>query len=206
MTHLSFEDYVTLNALCNVYHSGFGYDREDALLDEPNSLSTLKTQFDWIEEVENPDDDTEVTYKLDTKKAKECAINYHLGHDRIVIRLRNEGKSGWRSKPDNVVRTYFDKSDIVTTPVPWYELPKRSFKKKEFEGPFSDRHYMQVIDFYDEVAISKNIKGSDITIDDILFASRALCIGADRCVFSYAVLYDDGKTLKLKADIDNWST
>jgi hypothetical protein len=212
MSHLSFNDLTALNALCNVYNAGLGYNNDEACLSGPNALDALKDHVDWIERVE-PDQiddgeehDIEVEYNLDTKNAKVHAMKYYLDHDEILIRLRNDGESGWTEKPNKVKRTWFDEKDVVKTPVPWYELPKRASKKLEFVEPLSDRKYITVTDPYDEVKISKETKGSKITIDDVLFASRALCVGADRSVFSYAVLQDDGKTLKLIADIDNWST
>jgi hypothetical protein len=63
-----------------------------------------------------------------------------------------------------------------------------------------------VTDIVSNIEISSEKKDEPITIGDILFASRALCIGPDRSVDQYQVLSDDGITLILFADIDNWST
>ena len=122
--------------------------------------------------------------------------------------LENEGDTAWETKPKDCTRTFFDKKDVVDVAKPWYELPERksSAKKIKMVGPLSDRPYITVNNPYEEINISKLLKKENISIDDILFASRALCCGPDRSVSSYTVLYDDGITLKLMADIDNWST
>jgi len=61
-----------------------------------------------------------------------------------------------------------------------------------------------------QVTVSAADKGNDLTIDDILFATRALAMDDTRTVTEgyagYTVLEQRGDTLILEPDIDNFST
>lgn len=208
---LSFRNFSLLNALCNTYHAGFGYHiSEQFTCETPNPLSMWEEHTTWIESHRTDEDDEsenpEIVYCLKPKLAKSWAKNNEIKHSKVVIRLSEKGDSTWISKPKNVTKTCFDDEDVVEKPLPWYELPVRTTKyNNTLEEPLSSRKYIKVTDPYDEVVIKKK-KNVKITLDDILFASRALCCGPDRSISEYHILKDSKGVLTLIAEIDNWST
>ena len=93
----------------------------------------------------------------------------------------------------------------------WYRMPYEDWyniKKYNRGGlPTLDtRPYIDVIDRYMKVHVSKEKKGSPITLNDILFASRALCADGTRVIDRYKILSDNNSTLILVPTIDNFST
>ena len=93
----------------------------------------------------------------------------------------------------------------------WYRMPYEDWyniKKYNRGGvPNLDtRPYIDVIDRYMKVHVSKEKKGSPITLNDILFASRALCADGTRVIDRYKILSDNNSTLILVPTIDNFST
>lgn len=156
---------------------------------------------------EKQESEYDVAFNL--SETEKFAKNNKLSHKTIIICL--DFRSQWDHKPRKVKKTHFDNENVVQKRCDWYELPARISKSSfepniSFVGPLSERPYIRVVDSYNEVKILSEKKGSQITVDDVLFASRALCGDATRSVDSYTVLSDNGSTLKLKAEIDNWST
>ena len=209
---LSSQDMLMMNILCNAYHAGFGYSlSEEYTTDEwspiylgqyvlPEVITECVTSLD--------SDKPEYFLSIDIDAAREYALKYTLGHKTIRIRGDIVGECSWRSKPEDTKCTWFDDKDVlIDAPVPWYELPSRTTEYNHILlGALSDRQYIHVTVPYEEIEISSEDKGSPITIDDVLFACRGLCCGPDRSVSEFQVLSDDGSTLLLMADIDNWST
>lgn len=220
--HLSFKKYTFLNAVCHTYHAGFGYTEDSAIMCEPNALNAMKDYVGWIKRREpdvisiideNGEEiilEPEVEYSFDLEKVQHDANACTLGHEKVIIRLRDMGETGWNRKPSDTRRTWFDKKDVECEPRPWYELPARvaedTVKKLAFVGPLSERIYIKVTDPYDQVEICAKTKGAKINADDILFACRALCCGPDRSVSKFTILRDEKNILRLMASIDNWST
>ena len=73
-------------------------------------------------------------------------------------------------------------------------------------GPLSERPYIRVTNLYEQIELMSDIKGAPISIDDILFANRGLFCGPDRSIDGFTVLEDNGSTLTLLLEVDNWST
>ena len=97
----------------------------------------------------------------------------------------------------------------------WFRMPDEDWYNKHNFNPYNHgqrlptldtRPYIMVINRYMEVHISKQKKGSLITLDDILFASRALCMDHSRVIDEYKFLSDNNSTLILVPMIDNFST
>jgi len=98
----------------------------------------------------------------------------------------------------------------------WFRMPDEDWYNKHNFNPYNNgqglptlntRPYIMVINRYMEVHISKKQKGSPITLDDILFASRGLCMDHSRVIDEYKILSDDNSsTLVLVPTIDNFST
>ena len=70
----------------------------------------------------------------------------------------------------------------------------------------SSRPYIHVIDPFMKVIIDAKEKGSLLTIDDILFATRALSLDATRSYDRFRILNETLHTLSLEPEMDNWST
>lgn len=100
----------------------------------------------------------------------------------------------------------------------WYNLPKkwynmvnpktrdRSDRKYRLKQIWT-RKYITVDNPFWEVSIDANKKGSPITIDDVLFATRALMADHTRTINGgYKVIQETNDMLVLEPDIDNFST
>jgi hypothetical protein len=155
-------------------------------------------------------DEDEEMFHIDLQKAKDLAVLYKLGHKTVIIRLDRQGESsGWREKPGkNTKMCFYGKQKEAKY---WYEFPAEMFEnnskgKCQLLGPLSERKYIKVVDLFDEIEISSSKKKSQITIDDVLFACRGLCADDTRGIHGFDILSDDGSTLVMRADIDNWST
>lgn len=109
-----------------------------------------------------------------------------LTYKHITIKLKYE----WESKPT----------------IAWYnELQKGKFKAPLLP-PLKTRNYIKVLDPFMVVTLDADKKGSDLTINDLLFATRALAIDMFRWVgfeSSYKILKNQGHILVLEANIDN---
>ncbi len=78
--------------------------------------------------------------------------------------------------------------------------------------PFiKSRSYIKINKPFSEIAISADKKGSDLTIDDILFSNRAMCVDGNKYVVKsytdpfkgYRILYDYNGELLLESNVDN---
>lgn len=66
------------------------------------------------------------------------------------------------------------------------------------------RKYITVDKPFWEISIDSNKKGSPITVDDVLFASRALMVDHTRTINGgYKVIQETNDILVLEPDIDN---
>ena len=204
---LNFHDFLLLNTLAPAYHAGFGYiSNEQYADDETSPLTVGATAFPNIATADD-DDDSGYQVMIDLEEAEKAAKECKLSHKTVIVRSGPRGERGWDSKPSLVKRTCFDNEELdIPEALNWYELPTRPGKSKDFVGPLSERPYIHVIDPYDEIELRSEEKDERLTIDDVLFACRGLCCGPDRSVGEFAVLSDDGSTLMLQAEIDNWST
>ena len=96
-------------------------------------------------------------------------------------------------------------------PEKWYNLinPKtRNRTDRKYRLPrLWTRKYITVDNPFWEIRIDANIKGSPITIDDVLFATRALMADHTRTINGgYKVVQETNDILILEPDIDNFSS
>lgn len=216
---LSYEEYALLNMISRTYHSGFGYHLNEQYATKQDIL--CNSNHDIIIEIiddENEPSNSENETKMilfDLELTKKTSKAYLLKHKTIIIRLdaKNNG-SNWREKPCKVKKTWFRENKVSKAQY-WYELPSDVFiskaksekgKKIKLIGSLSSRKYIHVIDNFEEIELRSEEKESQLTIDDILFACRGLCADDTRSIQSFNVLSDNGSVLKLKVNIDNWST
>lgn len=201
-------DLVKLNLIAPTYHSAFGYNLSEQMWEDMDLFeSSIKNAEVGLVEVEGGDDELWI---LNVKEAEKIATTSKLSHKTIIIRLRPKGESGWTKTPSKVTSTRLSGKQKVKKAVYWYNFPFKHNPElrgdAEFVEPLNTREYIHVTDPFDEVEIRSEEKGRRITMDDILFATRGLCADDTRSTQQYHVLSDDGSTLMLMADIDNWST
>lgn len=93
-----------------------------------------------------------------------------------------------------VVIKFNDPTYWITTPTDeWYQM----------------KHYMSVVNKFMEVHVSAEKKGTAITLEDILYATRGLAIDDTRPMnrgTGYKILEEDDDKLVIEPDIDNYST
>lgn len=170
-----------------------------------------KDQSDESDNSEDESEESEQMVIINLEDAKNAGKTHLLGHKTIVIRLNvKEYGSNWTTKPKKVKKTFFRDKEAKIAKF-WYNLPKDKFESElrgqvEFVGPLSVRKYIHVIDTFEEIELRSDEKGSQLTIDDVLFACRGLCSDDTRSVDSFNVLSDNGSTLILKVNIDNSSS
>lgn len=195
-----------LNRICPFYHTGFGFR---------TYISTVPIQlprdFYWYirhnasiyDENEQPlrkypPDGEFVNFRAIMPACVCRNLSKHtFKHDKIVIMYRNEA---WD----------------FGLPTLWYNSPppERFKKSKQWLDNLSSRPYITVDKHAVRVTISANKKGSPITIEDVLFATRALALDGFRSydyfekIKSHFVCTSSKKirTLYLEPHMDNFST
>jgi hypothetical protein len=150
---------------------------------------------------------------LDLKLAKKISTTFLLKHKTIILRLHTKKHgSGWLEKPTKVKTTWFRKEDAIKKAKYWYEFPSGIFiskgkgeegRKIKLVGPLSSRSYIHVVEEFEEIKLRSEEKGSQLTIDDVLFACRGLCSNDACSIEGFNVLSDNGSILKLKVNIND---
>lgn len=205
---LNYEELTLLNLIAQTYHSGFGYHLDENYCGKDNILCNLS--HDIITEViAKKDESTMVIFDL--KLAKKISTTYLLKHKTIILRLDiKKNGTNWHEKPDKVKSTWFRENEIPKAKY-WYEFPSGIFiskgkgqegRKIKLVGPLSDRSYIHVIDEFEEIKLISKEKGSQLTIDDVLFACRGLCADDTHSISSFNVISDNGSVLKLKVNVN----
>lgn len=97
----------------------------------------------------------------------------------------------------------------------WYQIPPNEwYNCVEDEGEFNHcrlptlntASYITVIEPYMRVSLHRNLKSTPITLEDVLFATRALSADGYRSYTKYNVEYEQsGELLVLSPFIDNFS-
>lgn len=92
----------------------------------------------------------------------------------------------------------------------WWNYPSTWFtsdKNKSKALPYlNTKNYITVKEPFMCVKISAKKKGSQITLDDILFATRALALDDTRTYDSFSVISSTKTTLTLEPEMDNFSS
>jgi hypothetical protein len=83
---------------------------------------------------------------------------------------------------------------------------KEHYKTYKLLNAINSKNYISIIEPFMEIHIDAKIKGSKITIDDVLFATRGLCIDHQRNINSFTEIKKTKKMLILEPDIDNFSS
>jgi hypothetical protein len=104
----------------------------------------------------------------------------------------------------------YRKNDWYGCPIVWYnslKVPGWLNSPRTDKLPLvSSIPYIEVITPFMEVKVSADIKGSPLTVNDILFATRPLMVDGTRNIFKYDIISENEQELVLEPDIDNFST
>jgi hypothetical protein len=140
-------------------------------------------------------------------------INYEQDDETIIYNYKELINESLTEVPFDTIIIMYDESIWTEKPYEWYNEPSKWWKGyleylKPFVLPYLNTcKYINIIDPFMKVSINKNDKGSPLTINDILFATRALmnddCRSIDQ---GYKILKMSESTLVLVPEIDNWST
>lgn len=106
-----------------------------------------------------------------------------------------------------IIKIYEDEdgSDVETDFPEWWNEPLENFPSGIPMLPYlSTRKYIEVTEPYMEVSISREVKRSLITLDDILFATRALSFDQERMYDEFILISVDDDVLYLEVKIDNY--
>lgn len=208
-----------LNMLGHHYHTYLGFHPESQ--DEPHILIEMEDVEDndmihqYYQNLMDLSDDGNVwierkSYKLDYEGfIKECSDKY------CKIYLDINKVKEWADTPiigKDLITIMYQKNDWFGNPRIWWNSPSKWFKnlkpriKPNILLPLNSRPYIHVIEPFMRVEIDAIEKGSPITIDDILFATRALALDETRTYDGFKILNETLRTLTLEPEMDNWST
>lgn len=178
-----------LSTLGRMYHTGFG------LRDNDRHLELYKDDYntdlcEFIKEYAD-DEDYEIAYFHDYMLMKLTTMI--IPFSTVIIKYQRDT---WYSKPDE-----------------WYNRKSNWWKDDKFQDrllPFlNTKPYINVVKHVMEVEISAEKKGAAITIDDILFATRALAADDTRTVSDetgYRIISINDNILTLEPSMNNFST
>ena len=205
---LSHRDLLMMNVIAPCYHSGFGYHIDENYVDEDSATNISRDLFPELVTVEKEDGDDSLIAHVDCQKAGQLAKEFKFHHKSVIVRNDFIGESHWRNKPSRTKQTRLDENPLsISEALDWYNLPERvTSYNYTLIGPMTDRPYIHVTNPYEQLEILSTDKRSPITLDDVLFACRGLCVGPTRSIDEFSVLSDDGSILTLLVGIDNWST
>lgn len=202
-----------LNKLGPLYHSYFGLHPEEKS-NEIEHFINIKNKHDKeILKEYNSDNKIKI---ISEKTNEEIGLtDIRVNNSYLIIFDYEELKPELlNSVPyDEIILKY---SDDYWTRVPreWYNEPSKWWTNyipylKDYVLPFLEsRDYIIVEKPFYKIKISKEKKGSALTIDDILFATRGLMADDTRTVNNgYKIIEEiPNKILKLEPMLDNWST
>ena len=119
--------------------------------------------------------------------------NVVIPFSKIVLKY---SKDTWIEKPDN----WFNK------PSKWW-IDYNNHLKPYALPYLNTRKYIKIDKPFMQITVSEEKKGSKLTIDDVLFATRGLMADDTRIVDGgYKILKVTKDTLTIEPKIDNWST
>ena len=196
-------DLDTLNFLGALYHSYFGLhpekhggiEIEDTKEETLESLRKNKKKYGWN------------MYNNDGTRVIDVSDTW----DTTVLPYSRAIKLAATTVPFATVTLKFREKDYW--PRAWYNEPSKWWKDytphlKPYVLPYlNTRKYIHVDNKAKKVVVSAEKKGSPLTLDDILFATRALMHDDTRVVNDgYTILKQTTDEITLEPHIDNWST
>jgi len=196
MSQIAEETVKLLNLLGQCYHGYQGFDNGNETENDVNDeflMNVLNTKYDkehytiYLDEYINFE-----TWFLEQEAKKEVV------YDTVILKFPDDY---WAyGKP----RLLAESSEIYE----WYN------ECKEEKSNIKSRQYIKINLMYEQITISAKLKGSPITIEDILFATRGMCLDGWRKIVDICE-GDGGYKLKqrmgnsllvLEPGLDNSST
>lgn len=170
-----------LNLLGKLFNSGHGF------VPEPNKKKKV---------IFNYHDEKYYSYDKCVKKSK-----LKIDVDTIIIKF---SKDTWYGNPkewyndDNYIDQINNKKCVS-------EFKKFYAKYKVLEK-INSKKYIIIVKPFMEIHLYRKIKGDDLTIEDILFATRGLCVDHTRHIDSFDILKISENLMVLEPNIDNYSS
>lgn len=198
-----------LDELSVDYHAGWGFDwdPERYLYGESDADKIYATQLTGVKIFCSVDDDN---YEFQLGDPVDEAGEYYFKPDMNRLKMLSDMIFPWK----RVVLKYTE-NDWRGNLRAWYNS---NYSKEPLIGAkwlpkLDTRKYIVVRELLMCAEVSSESKGESLTIDDVLFANRALSMDPYRTVGEdnatdhiYNILSDDGDTLTIEPDMDNWST
>lgn len=171
-----------LTFLGKIYHTGFGFQKE--------KNTNMVINYGCNNEDNEDADDELIQYDELVNRA-----NKVVQYKKIILKFESDYE--WYKMPND-----------------WYNNPSKWWKDDRFQNdllPYlNSREYIRVVDRFIEIEINSEKKGSPITLDDILFATRGLALDDTRTVCNfddkYKIVSSNCDTLVLEVGLDNFST
>lgn len=197
-----------LNKLGPLFHSHFAIhpEKDDAvILHYSNKINELKDAFSEGHEIFDEKNAIEITNNQHLKINKEYCICYNYD----TIKKESLEQVSYKT----VIIKYTNENYWSKLPEEWYNMPSKWWKGyfpylKPYVLPYlKSRAYIKINKPFMEVEVSAAEKGIPLTIDDILFATRALMWDDCRSVDGgYTILSKSNDILIIEPNIDNWSS
>lgn len=172
-----------LNFLGKLYISGRGF--------VPKVDSNEKLIYDPCDE-----DETTYDYCECVEKSKKT-----VDYKTIIVKYTD---NTWYGNP----KEWYNDDDFINKIENYDYLSsyKKLYKKYKILDKISSKNYIQIIEPFMEIKLNSDIKKEKLTLDDILFATRGLCVDHTRRIDSYKILKKTKNVLILEPDIDNFSS
>jgi hypothetical protein len=194
-----------LNKLGPHYHSYFGFSPKNENTSQSMNYVSGDNARQYMRDGASVFlDNTEIKNENEIVTGREYMVKIECND----LRIESELTVGY----DEVVIEY-QVDDWYNKPGDWYNRPSYWWRDvNKYFHPYilpylNTRRYIYVEDPFMRVLVSKEDKGSRITLDDILFATRGLMADDTRIVDGgYIILEETERTLVLEPKIDNYST
>jgi hypothetical protein len=172
-----------LNFLGNIYISGRGF------VPEVNTDEKLIRTLD-------DEDETMYDYLECIEKSKKT-VNFNT----VIIKYTD---NTWYGKP---IEWYNNDNYIKKIENYDYALAyKKLYEKYKILDKINSKKYIEIIKPFMEIHLHSDIKKEKLTLDDILFATRGLCVDETRTINTYKILKQTEDILILEPEIDNFSS
>lgn len=177
-------EFKELTFLGRIYHTGFGF------IKEKDSDMVINYGYNYDDDgLEH--DDVSIPYNELIERANKT-VNYK----KVILKFGPDFR--WYKMPEQE----------------WYNNPEGSGwwqnTERKLLPTLTTKPYIKIVNKFLEVEIDANLKGSPITLEDILFATRCLALDDTRtaCNYNdtYTVLSYSKDVLVLDPGIDNFST
>lgn len=191
--------FFTLNEISRHYHAGRGFDNNGT---GDYNLDSVIASAEFGATIYDKNDKMLNLKQLKNRKTKK--VNFTVYYDNNFLKTKVKMIVPYRTV-------------VLKLGGKWYIKPKEEWYNncEEYENNLPNlntRKFIVVNNPFEQVTISEDLKGSPLTIDDILFATRALAMDEWRTINigynqgDYKILSNTLTTLTLQPTIDNFST